>query len=154
MVCRTAGTYFESGAGDTESIRQPDGGGADQLPQSPGCCVVRGCPTSHRGPCTVRARDPGRGPSRDQAHDTGDECRSGRYGKAGGFGHPPVGRPLGLPGGTVESRNGTVLGTAGTKPGELTPRGSQLNGEVVGHTGDGPHLAEADRSTGALISSC
>ena len=74
---RTAGKHFEPGAGDTEDIRWPDGGGAEQLSRSPECWIVRICPTSHRGPYTVRARNPGRGPSSDQAHDTGDECRSG-----------------------------------------------------------------------------
>ncbi|GAA1598560.1 hypothetical protein GCM10009789_60670 [Kribbella sancticallisti] len=77
MGHRTAGELFEPATDDADHLRQRTGGGAAQLSGDPECCTVATCSTSHRGPCTVRARDPGRGPSSDQAHDTGDECGSG-----------------------------------------------------------------------------
>lgn len=77
MAHRTAEELFELATDDADHLRQPTGGGAERLSRDPECCTVAICPTSHRGPCTVRARDPGRGPSSDQAHDTGDECRFG-----------------------------------------------------------------------------
>ena len=36
---RTAGKHFETGAGDAEDIRRPDGGGAEQLSRSPGAAT-------------------------------------------------------------------------------------------------------------------
>jgi len=88
-------TAEQLGGGDAEGIRRPDGGGADRLSRAPECCVVRICPacTGCRAPSGHHTR--GGVPALGRAHDTGDECRPGWHGEAGGFGHPPAGSAAG-----------------------------------------------------------